>query len=68
MPNKSSTVKLANTLRISEAAKLLGVTPTTLRRWEDKNLISPLRVGPRKDRRYKKDQILKILDEGLQNK
>jgi excisionase family DNA binding protein len=65
MPSKKSTIKLDPTLRISEAAKLLGVTPMTLRRWEEASYISPLRVGPRKDRRYKKEDILRLLNEGI---
>ena len=65
MPTKKSTVKLPTTMRISQAADLLGVTPTTLRRWEEKGLIKPLRIGPRGDRRYKKQDILLILEEGI---
>lgn len=65
MVNKISTIKLNSTLRIAEAAKLLGVTTMTLRRWEDSGYLTPLRVGPRKDRRYTKEQILKILDKGI---
>lgn len=65
MPNKKSTIKLSSTLRISDAAKLLGVTPTTLRRWEVSGHIKPLRIGPRKDRRYPKQQILDLLDQGI---
>ncbi len=67
MSDKKSTLQLSQTLRISEAAELLGVTPMTLRRWDKRGILKPLRVGPRRDRRYKKEQILKILDEGLQN-
>ena len=65
MSKNKSTVKLENTLRISEAAMLLGVTPTTLRRWEVAGYLAPKRMGPRRDRRYPKAQILKLLDEGL---
>jgi len=49
------------TLRISAAAKLIGVSTMTLRRWEKRGILTPLRIGPRKDRRYKKEQILRIL-------
>ena len=65
MANKKSTAILKNTLRISEAAKLIGVTPTTLRRWEEAGYLAPKRIGPRRDRRYPKEQILKLLDKGL---
>ena len=65
MPSKKQTIKLDNTLRISKASELLGVTPMTLRRWEEAGYLKPLRVGPRQDRRYSKEQILKILDQGI---
>lgn len=54
-----------STIRISEAAKMLGVNPMTLRRWEQAGLITPLRMSRRGDRRYTKEQILKILNEGF---
>lgn len=66
MPNHKTTVQLANTLRIAAAAKLLGVSTMTLRRWEKSGYLNPLRVGPRKDRRYPKEQILNLLDKGVE--
>jgi excisionase family DNA binding protein len=65
MPNNKSTVKLSKTLRISEAARLLGVSIMTLRRWDKSGYFKPLRIGPRRERRYKKEQILKILKNGI---
>ncbi|MCK5027568.1 MAG: type I restriction-modification system subunit M, partial [Candidatus Pacebacteria bacterium] len=47
-------------LSISKTAKLLGVDKDTLRNWEKKGLITPLRVGPRKDRKYRPEDIAKI--------
>lgn len=66
MPGKRSTIELSNTLRISRAAKLLGITPMTLRRWEQAEILKPLRVGPRRDRRYKKEDLLRLLDKGIE--
>lgn len=66
MPGKRSTVELSSTLRISQAAKLLGITTMTLRRWEQAGVLKPLRVGPRRDRRYKKEDILRLLDKGIE--
>lgn len=66
MPGKRSTVELSSTLRISEAAKLLGITPMTLRRWEQAEALKPLRIGPRRDRRYKKEELLRLLDKGIE--
>ena len=51
-------------LTIREAAAILRVTPLTLKRWEAKGMISPIRVNGRGDRRYFKDQILALLGKG----
>jgi len=54
-------IKSTKTIRISEAAALLGVNPMTLRRWDQSGHLKAIRIGPRKDRRYKKEDILKLL-------
>lgn len=52
-----------NLLSIGEVAKIFGVDKDTLRNWEKKKIISPLRVGPRKDRKYKLEDIEKIAND-----
>jgi len=52
-------------LKISEVAILLNVTPLTLRNWDKQGKLKPIRLGTRKDRRYPKEQIVKVLMEGL---
>ena len=47
-------------LSIGEVAKLFAIDKDTLRNWEKKGLITPLRVGPRKDRKYRPEDIEKI--------
>jgi excisionase family DNA binding protein len=49
-------------LRISEASKVLGVSTSTLRRWEREGKIKPYRVG--KERRYSYDELMKVLGKG----
>lgn len=49
-----------NLLSIGEVAKLFDVDKDTLRNWEEKGMITPLRVGPRKDRKYRPEDIEKI--------
>lgn len=61
-----SSPKLEETLRIAEAARLLGVSTMTLRRWDGAGILKAVRFGKRKDRRYKKADILEILEKGLQ--
>ena len=60
MPKKKST----GLLRISEAASLIGVSPMTLRRWDQSGHLEAIRVGPRRDRRYRKRDLLQILQKG----
>lgn len=55
-------------LSVSEAAMMLGVHTNTLKRWEKEGAVSPIRIGPRKDRRYKKSDIKAILNEGRKTK
>ncbi len=48
-------------LTLSQASKLLSVHPNTLRQWDKKGILESVRFGQRKDRRYKKDDILRLL-------
>lgn len=48
--------------RIREAAELLGVNPETLRRWDNEGRLKAIRIGKRQDRRYKPEDIQKIIE------
>ena len=48
-------------LRIGEASKVLGVSITTLRRWEKEGKIKPYRIG--KERRYSYEDLMRLLGE-----
>jgi len=50
-------------LSISQVAKTFGVHQDTLRNWEKKGLIKPLRVGLRGDRRYRPEDLEKIMGD-----
>lgn len=50
-------------LRVSEASKLLGVHANTLRNWDKQGLLKPVRVGVRKERRYKRKDIIELRDK-----
>ncbi len=50
-------------LSISEVSSIFGIHQDTLRNWEKKGLITPLRVGPRKDRKYKPEDIGRIAND-----
>jgi excisionase family DNA binding protein len=49
-------------IKIREAAELLGINPETLRRWDNEGRLKAVRIGKRKDRRYKLSDIQKIMD------
>jgi DNA-binding transcriptional MerR regulator len=55
--------KLPELLTISKTAEILSVHPNTLRKWEKKGILIPVRFGERKDRRYKKEDILKLIQK-----
>lgn len=50
-------------IRIGEAAKLLGISPSTLHRWAVEGKIRHFEVGPAKQRRFLKEDILDLLRE-----
>lgn len=48
---------------ISEAAELLHVSDSTLRRWSDIGLVKSYRISLRGDRRFMQDDLLRFLDD-----
>lgn len=48
-------------LTLREACELLKVHPNTLRKWDKKGILKAVRFGERKDRRYRSDDIEKLL-------
>lgn len=53
---------LLNILTLKQAAEVLNCHPNTLRQWDRKGILPAIRFGNRKDRRYKKEDILRLLD------
>lgn len=58
---------IGKTYNIKQAAKILNVNEDTLRNWEEKGLIKPLRIGLRKDRKYTDDILSETVKKGLAN-
>lgn len=52
-----------NLLKMSEAAKMLNVHPQTLRQWDRNGILKAVRFGQRKDRRYRKEDIEKLMNK-----
>jgi excisionase family DNA binding protein len=55
--------KLPRLLRIREVAQMLNVNPETLRRWDRQGKFKAIRIDSRGDRRYRSDEILKMIEK-----
>jgi excisionase family DNA binding protein len=54
---------LSDMLTIREVALLLHVHPNTLRRWSNAGRIKAYHINQRGDRRFKREEITRFLDE-----
>ena len=50
-------------LTTAQAAAMLGVHPNTIRNWSDAGILPTYRIGPRRDRRFKRDDLDRFLFE-----
>jgi excisionase family DNA binding protein len=50
-------------MRIGEAAKLIGVSPMTLRRLADRGKIRCFQIGPLRERRFAREDVLSLIRE-----
>ncbi len=48
-------------LTVSEAARLLHVHPNTIRQWSDSGLLKSYRLGYRRDRRFKPEDVYRLI-------
>lgn len=55
--------KMPELLTLQEASAILKCHPNTLRHWDNKKILVAVRFGERKDRRYRKEDILKLLNQ-----
>ncbi len=53
--------KIPELITLAEASKILSVHPNTLRKWDKKGVLVAVRFGERKDRRYRKEDVLKFM-------
>lgn len=53
-------------LTLEQASQILNISPWTLRQWDNQKKFVAVRIGSRKDRRYRKEDILKVLNGGLE--
>lgn len=55
-------------LTLKEAAQILKVHVNTLRLWDKKGVLKAIRIGVKKVRRYKKEDIEEFIKKGKNNK
>ncbi|MBU2009860.1 MAG: helix-turn-helix domain-containing protein [Chloroflexi bacterium] len=48
-------------LAVSEVAQLLGVHINTVRKWGDRGILPVYRLGPRRDRRFRREDVILFL-------
>ena len=48
-------------LTLKDTCEILKVHPNTLRQWDEKGILKAVRFGQRRDRRYRKEDILKLI-------
>lgn len=54
--------KIPELLTLKEACEVLKVHPNTLRQWDKKGILKAVRFGERRDRRYKKEDLLRLME------
>ena len=53
--------KIPELFTLMEACDVLKVHPNTLRQWDAKGTLVAIRIGVKRNRRYRKEDILKLL-------
>ena len=56
-----TTIRNNRMLTSSGVARMLHLHINTVRRWSDKGILKPYRIGPRGDRRFMRDDIMNFL-------
>lgn len=54
--------EISEYLTLKQVSDLLKVHPNTLRNWDKNGTLKPIRIGERKIRRYKKEDVIKFLE------
>ena len=61
MPQKSN--KEPKLLTLKQACEILNCHPYTLRAWDEKGYLVAVRFGTRRDRRYRREDVMKLLEK-----
>lgn len=52
-------------LTLEEVSKILHVSKGTLRNWDKKGILKAVRIGEKGERRYRKEDVDKIIDQNV---
>jgi excisionase family DNA binding protein len=55
--------ELPKLLTLKQACEILQVHPNTLRDWDKKGVLKAIRIGLRGDRRYREEDVMKMLNQ-----
>ena len=61
-------IDLPELITLREAADILKVHPNTLRLWDKKGILVAIRIGEKGIRKYKKEDIIKLIDNNSKRK
>lgn len=62
MSQKKEDQKIPELLTLKEACEVLKCHPNTLRQWDSKGILVAIRIGEKRVMRYRKEDILKLLN------
>ena len=60
--------ELPEILTLKQACQVLNCHPNTLRNWDNQDKIKSIRFGSRGDRRFKREEILKLIESKKRKK
>ena len=66
MPPSRTKKPASELLTVGQAAALLNLHPNTVRRWAKQGLLNAYRIGPRRDRRFHRSDVERLLTEATQ--
>jgi|SaaInlStandDraft_7_1057024.scaffolds.fasta_scaffold449227_2 excisionase family DNA binding protein len=52
-------------LNLKQTAQILNVSIWTLRKWDNEKKFKAIRIGSGNHRRYKKEDVIKAMNEGI---
>ncbi len=65
--NRNKVDDLPELLTLEEASEYLKCHPNTLRQWDKKGILPAIRLGERRVRRYRKEDLRAFLEKNNEN-